>query len=177
MGQSGQTNRFNPNLTCDPPEPSERKNGIIKAGHCCSPAGPWCARRWNELNGAARPHLRFPGEKGCRLALKPLVQASSLLRPHSQPMPSLTDGEVVQNFQSRALKLSRDLDSVRREIAERQRELSASEKVSRCYHGRVVVLLALTCYTRCSRRRTRFTAGCRRRLTPSSARLKKPAMH
>ena len=175
MGQSGQTNRFNPNLTCDPPEPSERKNGIgiIKAGSC-SPAGPWCARRWK----ARRARISdFPGEKGCRLALKPLVQASSLLRPHSQPMPSLTDGEVVQNFQSRALKLSRDLDSVRREIADRQRELSASEKVSRCYHGRVVVLLALTCYTRCLRRRTRFTAGCRRRLTPSSARLKKPAMH
>lgn len=56
-------------------------------------------------------------------------------------MPSLTDGEVVQNFQSRALKLSRDLDSVRREIADRQRELSVSEKVSRCYHGRVVIVL------------------------------------
>jgi hypothetical protein len=44
-------------------------------------------------------------------------------------MPSLTDGEVVQNFQSRALKLSRELDSVRRELAERERELSAAEKV------------------------------------------------
>jgi hypothetical protein len=59
-------------------------------------------------------------------------------------MPSLTDGEVVQNFQSRALKLSRDLDSVRREIADRQRELSVSEKVKRYYHSRIVVVLALT---------------------------------
>jgi hypothetical protein len=44
-------------------------------------------------------------------------------------MPSLTDGEVVQNFQSRAMKLSRDLESVRRDNAERERELSAAEKV------------------------------------------------
>ena len=44
-------------------------------------------------------------------------------------MPSLTDGEVVQNFQSRALKLTRELESVRRDNAERQRELSAAEKV------------------------------------------------
>jgi hypothetical protein len=44
-------------------------------------------------------------------------------------MPSLTDGEVVQNFQSRALKLSRELDCVRRELSERERELSAAEKV------------------------------------------------
>ena len=45
-------------------------------------------------------------------------------------MPSLTDGEVVQNFQSRALKLSRELESVRRDNAERERELSAAEKVN-----------------------------------------------
>lgn len=44
-------------------------------------------------------------------------------------MPSLTDGEVVQNFQSRALKLGRELDCVRRELADRQRELHAAEKV------------------------------------------------
>ena len=47
-------------------------------------------------------------------------------------MPSLTDGEVVQNFQSRALKLSRELESVRRDNAERERELSAAEKVNTC---------------------------------------------
>ena len=45
-------------------------------------------------------------------------------------MPSLTDGEVVQNFQSRGLKLGRELDSVRRELAERARELCAAEKVN-----------------------------------------------
>jgi hypothetical protein len=44
-------------------------------------------------------------------------------------MPSLTDGEVVQNFQSRALKLTRELECVRRDNAERERELSAAEKV------------------------------------------------
>ena len=159
-----------------PPNRLKEKTVLLRPASC-SPAGPG-AQGVGMSSMARRARISdFPGEKGCRLALKPLVQASSLLRPHSQPMPSLTDGEVVQNFQSRALKLSRDLDSVRREIADRQRELSASEKVSRCYHGRVVVLLVLTCYTRCSRRRTRFTAGCRRRLTPSSARLKKPAMH
>jgi hypothetical protein len=47
-------------------------------------------------------------------------------------MPSLTDGEVVQNFQSRALKLGRELESVRRDNAERERELFAAEKVSAC---------------------------------------------
>jgi hypothetical protein len=44
-------------------------------------------------------------------------------------MPSLTDGEVVQNFQSRALKLGRELEAARRDIAQRQRELAANEKV------------------------------------------------
>ena len=87
-------------------------------------------------------------------------------------MPSLTDGEVVQNFQSRALKLTRELECVRRDNAERERELSAAEKVVILLFCCVLAFIAL----RFSPWRMPATCGCRPRPILSFARLKKLVM-
>lgn len=77
LGQSGQTNRFNPNLTCDPPEPSEGKNGIIKAGQLFA---CWALVRkaLEALQGMARRARisNFPGEKAA------VSRSSHWFKPH-----------------------------------------------------------------------------------------------